>query len=333
MTQPATPRPTFEHHLEGDWRNVALVDDVRRGLGRHPHRLSPRWLYDDRGSELFDQITRLPEYYPTEAERSILQERAAEIAERSGADTLIELGSGTSDKTRTLLDAFTATGQLRRFVPFDVSEQTLRDAADELRLRYPGLAVHGVVGDFTLHLAHLPSDGRPMVAFLGSTIGNLYVEERHAFLHNLAANLPAGATLLLGVDLVKSLDRLVPAYNDAQGVTAQFTLNLLDVLNRELGADFDTDAFDHIAFWDPVHERMDLRLRANDDQQVTIPGAGMQLDLNDGEEIRVEISTKFRLDRIGAELADAGFTVRETWTDARGDVALLLAEITAAAPL
>jgi L-histidine Nalpha-methyltransferase len=327
VMQPSRPSPTFEHHLEQDWRNAALVDDVRRGLGRHPRRLSPRWLYDDRGSELFDQITRLPEYYPTEAEREILTDRATEIAELSGADTLIELGSGTSDKTRTLLDAFTATGQLRRFVPFDVSEQTLRDAATELRERYPGVAVHGVVGDFTLHLAHLPRDGKPMVAFLGSTIGNLYVEERRAFLHTLAANLPQGASLLLGVDLVKSLDRLVPAYHDAQGVTARFTLNLLDVLNRELGADFDTAAFDHIAFWDPVHERMDLRLRANDDQQVAIPGAGMQLDLNDGEEIRVEISTKFRLPRITEELADAGFVVRQTWTDRAGDVAVLLADV------
>jgi L-histidine N-alpha-methyltransferase len=327
MPNPAGPAPTFEHHLQQDWRTTALVDDVRRGLGRHPRRLSPRWLYDDRGSELFDQITRLPEYYPTEAERSILAAHAADIAELSGADTVIELGSGTSDKTRTLLDAFSTSGQLRRFVPFDVSEQTLRDAADELRLRYPGLAVHGVVGDFTLHLAHLPRNGRPMVAFLGSTIGNLYVEERQAFLHNLAASLPAGATLLLGVDLVKSLDRLVPAYDDAQGVTAQFTLNLLDVLNRELGADFDTRAFDHIAFWDPVHERMDLRLRANDDQRVSIPGAGIQLDLNDGEEIRVEISTKFRLPNITAELTDAGFVVRHSWTDPAGDVALLLADL------
>jgi len=327
MSHIPSPTPTFEHHLQQDWRTAALIDDVRRGLGRHPRRLSPRWLYDDRGSELFDQITRLPEYYPTEAERSILAAHAGDIAGLSGADTVIELGSGTSDKTRTLLDAFSATGQLRRFVPFDVSEQTLRDAAAELRARYPGLAVHGVVGDFTLHLAHLPRDGRPMGAFLGSTIGNLYVEERRAFLHNLAANLPAGASLLLGVDLVKSLDRLVPAYNDAQGVTAQFTLNLLDVLNRELGADFDTRAFDHIAFWDPVHERMDLRLRANDDQRVDIPLAGLRLDLNDGEEIRVEISTKFRMATITSDLAEAGFTVRRSWTDPAGDVAVLLADV------
>ncbi len=318
---------TFETHLGPDWQHDALVDDVRRGLGRQPRRLSPRWLYDDRGSELFDEITRLPEYYPTETERSILRRVAPQIAELSGADTLIELGSGTSDKTRTLLDSFAATGQLRRFVPLDVSEQTLRQAADELTAAYPGLAVHGIVGDFTLHLSHLPADGVPMVAFLGSTIGNLYVEERRAFLATLAANLPANATLLLGVDLVKSVDRLVAAYDDSQGVTAEFTRNVLDVLNRELDGNFQRDAFDHIAFWDPVLERMDLRLRANDDQRVDLPGAGMRLDLNDGEEIRIEISTKFRLPAIAGELADAGFVVRESWTDPAGDMALILAAI------
>jgi L-histidine N-alpha-methyltransferase len=306
-----------------------LVNDVQRGLGRQPRRLSPRWLYDDRGSELFDEITRLPEYYPTETERSILRRVAPRIAELSGADTLIELGSGTSDKTRTLLDAFAATGQLRRFVPLDVSEQTLRQAAEELTDAYPGLAVHGIVGDFTLHLSHLPADGVPMVAFLGSTIGNLYVEERRAFLATLAANLPVNATLLLGVDLVKSVDRLVAAYDDAQGVTAEFTRNVLDVLNRELDGNFRRDAFDHIAFWDPVLERMDLRLRVNDDQRVDLPGAGMRLDLHDGEEIRIEISTKFRLPSITAELADAGFVVRESWTDPAGDMALILAGVAA----
>jgi L-histidine N-alpha-methyltransferase len=326
MGAPATP--TFEHHLRPGWRASALVDDVRRGFGRQPRRLSPRWLYDDRGSELFDEITRLPQYYPTEAERSILVREAGAIAELSGADTIIELGSGTSDKTRTLLDACWASGQLRRFVALDVSEATLQGAATDLAARYPGLHVHGIVGDFTLHLSHLPGDGRPMVAFLGSTIGNLYVEERRAFLSTLAANLPPGGSLLLGVDLVKSIDRLVAAYDDPAGVTGAFTRNLLTVLNRELGADFDEATFDHVAFWDPVEERMDLRLRANDDQVVHVPGAALRLELNDGEELRVEISTKFRLPRLTDELAEAGFAVRHTWTDDAGDVALLLAEVT-----
>jgi len=318
--------PTFERHLEPTWAATSLVDDVRRGLGRHPLRLPPKWLYDDRGSELFDAITRLPEYYPTEAERSILEREAANIARLSGADTVVELGSGTSDKMRTLLDAFWETGQLRRFVPLDVSEATLRQAADELARRYPGLQVHGIVGDFTLHLSRLPRDGAPMVAFLGSTIGNLYVEERRTFLGAIADNLPSGGSLLLGFDLVKPVDRLIAAYDDSKGVTAEFTRNMLRVLNRELHADFLPETFDHIAFWDPVQERMDLRLRANDDQVVHIPGAGLSLEIHDDEEIRVEVCTKFRVPSITGELEDAGFSVRQFWTDDRGDVGLILAK-------
>jgi L-histidine Nalpha-methyltransferase len=320
----ATP-PTFDVHVDDDWARRALVDDVRRGLGRHPLRLPPRWLYDAAGSDLFDQITRLPEYYPTEAERSILRREAATIAELTGADSIVELGSGTSDKTRTLLDAFHATGQLRRFVPFDVSESTLRTAAAELSERYPGLHVHGVVGDFTLHLGHVPVDGVPLVAFLGSTIGNLYVEERRAFLGMLAEHLPPEGWLLLGVDLVKPLERLVAAYDDPLGVTAEFTRNVLVVLNRELQADFDIDAFDHLALWDPLRERMDLRLRVNGDQSVAVPGAGVDLELHDGEEIRIEISTKFQVPAVTAEITDAGFRVRQLWTDRAGDFGLVLA--------
>jgi L-histidine Nalpha-methyltransferase len=319
--------PTFEIHLDPDWAHRALVDDVRRGFSRRPLRLPPRWLYDDRGSELFDRITRLDEYYATEAERSILRREADHIAALTGADTIIELGSGTSDKTQTLLRAFHGSGQLRRFVPFDVSEQTLRDAAASLSAEYPSVHVHGVVGDFTLHVSHLPTDGTPMVAFLGSTIGNLYVEERQAFLAMLAEHLPAGGWLLLGVDLVKPLERLVAAYDDPHGVTAEFTRNALRVVNRELGADFDVEAFDHVALWDPLHERMDLRLRANGEHHVEVPGADLAVDLCDGEEIRIEISTKFRIPSITAEIEDAGFRTRQVWTDRAGDVAVVLATV------
>jgi L-histidine Nalpha-methyltransferase len=326
MPTVVTP-PTFDVLLDGEWAHRALVDDVRRGLGQHPLKLPPRWLYDARGSDLFDQITRLGEYYPTEAERSILRREAATIADLTGADTIIELGAGTSDKTRTLLDAFHATGSLRRFVPFDVSESTLRMAAAALSARYPGLHVHGVVGDFTLHLSHLPSDGVPLVAFLGSTIGNLYVEERGAFLAMLAEHLPVGGWLLLGADLVKPVDRLVAAYDDPQGVTAEFTRNVLVVLNRELGADFDVEAFDHVALWDPLRERMDLRLRVNGDQCVSVPPAEVQLELRDGEEIRIEISSKFRVPGLTSDLVNAGFRVRQLWTDRAGDFALLLASV------
>ncbi len=321
--------PTFEHHLTDGWARSTLIDDVRRGLSRHPLRLPPRWLYDDRGSELFDQITRLAEYYPTEAERSVLEREADSIATLTGADTLIELGSGTSDKTHTLIRAFRSTGQLRMFVPFDVSEQTLRDAAEDLTRQYPGMRVHGIVGDFTLHLAHLPIEGTPLVAFLGSTIGNLYTEERRAFLAMLAEHLPAGAFVLLGVDLVKPVERLVKAYDDPHGVTAAFSRNVLHVLNRELDADFDVDAFDHIALWDPRQERMDLRLRANGDHRVLINDADVELELLDGEEIRVEISTKFRIPQLAGEVTDSGLDVRQIWTDRPGDVALVLAAVPA----
>ncbi len=317
--------PVVSVLLEPDWANGTLVDDVRRGLARHPRTLPPTWLYDDVGSQLFDEITRLPEYYPFLAERSILVEHAAEIAAASGASTLVELGSGTSEKTRLLLDAFTATGQLERFAPVDVSEGTLRQAAEQIALRYPGLRVEAVVGDFTLHLAHLPRGGRRMVAFLGGTIGNLYLEERRAFLGALADVLEPGDSVLLGTDLVKSADRLIAAYHDGAGLTAEFVGNALRVLNRELGADFDLDAFSYIPFWDPSMERMDLRLRSEAPQLVTIPGADLVIDLAAGEEIRVEISTKFRVSGIAAELEEAGLGVTRVWTDAAGDFALTLA--------
>jgi L-histidine N-alpha-methyltransferase len=328
----AVREPMIEVLIDPDWASGSLVNDVRRGFGAHPRTLPPKWLYDDRGSDLFDEITRLPDYYPTERERAILAERAAEIADVSAAEMLVELGSGTSDKTAMLLDAFTSTGQLSTFVPVDVSEGTLRSAARRLSVAYPGLQVEALVGDFTLHLAHLPRvsgvGGRRLVAFLGGTIGNLYVEERAAFLGALADSLDRGDWLLLGTDLVKSADRLVAAYHDPEGVTATFVRNSLQVLNDTLGADFDLGAYSYVPFWDPHMERMDLRLRAEMPQQVTIPGAGLAFDLACGEEIRVEISSKFRPEGIRSELGAAGFGVRRSWTDPDGDFALTLAERT-----
>jgi len=321
----AVKPPVVQVLLDPDWASGSLVDDVRRGLDSHPRTLPPKWLYDDAGSVLFDEITRLDEYYPFRAERAILEEHADEIVTASGATTLVELGSGTSEKTRLLLDAFTAAGQLTRFAPVDVSEGILREASDQIATRYPGLEVAAVVGDFTLHLAQLPAGGRRMVAFLGGTIGNLYLEERAAFLGALADVLEPGDSLLLGTDLVKSSDRLIAAYNDERGITADFVLNSLRVLNRELGADFDLDGFSYIPFWDAHMERMDLRLRSEMPQRVTIPGADLVLDLTSGEEIRVEISTKFRVSKIAGELESAGFGVTRVWTDEAGDFALTLA--------
>ena len=320
-----TPEPTFDVRLDADWRIDALADEVATGLGARVKRLSPRWLYDDRGSELFEQITRLPEYYPTESEREILLKYSGEIAALTRADTFIELGSGTSDKTRVLLDAFDTAGTLRRFVPFDVSEQTLRDAASLLAERYPRLAVHGVVGDFHEHLAALPGDGVPMLGFLGSTIGNFYPAERARFLSDVASWMTDDSYFLLGIDLVKPLDAIVAAYNDPAGVTAEFTLNLLQVLNREVGADFDLDGFEYVGMWDPIHTRVDLRLRSRRDQTVHVAGAGLTVDFDEDEELLVEISTKFTLPQVERELADAGMTVVRNWTDSDGNVAVVLA--------
>ncbi len=316
-------------HLESDAAATALAADVRAGLGATPKTLPPKWFYDDRGSDLFDAITRLPEYYPTRSERAILVAHAADIAARTGADTLVELGSGTSEKTRLLLDALTAAGTLSRFVPFDVSEQTLRDAADAVAREYDGVAVHAVVGDFEQHLDRIPgpttAGGTRLVAFLGSTIGNLTPEMRARFLTELVAGLAPGDALLLGSDLVKDPARLVAAYDDAAGVTAEFNRNVLRVIDRELDADFDPDAFTHVAVWDAEHEWIEMRLRSVRDQHVTIGALDLAVDFAAGEELRTEISAKFRRERVAAELATAGLELVEWWTDPAGDFALSLA--------
>ncbi|MGH3369355.1 MAG: L-histidine N(alpha)-methyltransferase, partial [Nocardioidaceae bacterium] len=239
-------QPTVEVRLTPDHASRALRHDVLAGLGAQPKWLPPKWFYDARGSELFEEITRLPEYYPTRAEREVLDDRAAELAGHTEAHSLVELGSGSSEKTRLLLDSLRDHGTLHEFVPLDVSESALRDAVAAIVADYPGLAVHGVVGDFTEPLAGLPGDSPRLVAFLGGTIGNLLPDERHRFLGNVRGVLDEGEWLLLGTDLVKDPGTLVRAYDDDAGVTAQFNLNVLRVLNRELGADFDVEAFTHV---------------------------------------------------------------------------------------
>lgn len=302
----------------------ALRADVCAGFALHEVVLPPKWFYDDRGSELFDEITRLAVYYPTRREREILDREARSIARFSGADTLVELGSGTSDKTRLLLDALTSTGQLDRFVPFDVSEGILRWAAASIAERHPDVAVHGVVGDFEHHLAHLPSGGRRLVAFLGGTIGNLEPAARARFLHDLAAALAPGDSLLLGTDLVKDEARLVAAYDDPHGVTAEFNRNVLRVLQRELDAEADPDGWDHVALWNPTQEWIEMRLRARGEQTIAIPELAIHRVFADGEEMRTEVSAKFRRDGVTAELAAAGFEMGHWWTDGEGDFALSL---------
>jgi len=318
------PTMTVDVHVAPDARRTALEADVRSGLLAEQKTLPPIWFYDERGSLLFDEITRLPEYYLTRAERSILDRHAGAIVELSGADTLVELGSGTSEKTRLLLDAMAAGGRLRRFVPFDVSEEVLRLAADDITKTY-GIEVTAVVGDFHRHLGEIPRSGRRLVAFLGSTIGNLTPAERSRFLTDLDETMLFHDRLLLGTDLVKDRRRLLAAYDDDAGVTAEFNRNVLLVLNHELGAHFDPSAFDHLALWDEEHRWIEMRLRSRSDQIIEIEQLGLHVAFEAGEDLRTEISAKFTAGQVERELWEAGFVVERSWTDPAGDFLLTLA--------
>ena len=313
------------NYLAADAAAHALRRDVRDGLTATPKSLPPKWFYDAAGSDLFDQITRLPEYYPTRAEAEILRARAADIAEASGADTLVELGSGTSEKTRILLDALNDRGSLRRFIPFDVDATVLESAGAAIGAEYPAVEIDAVCGDFEEHLGKIPQAGRRLVVFLGSTIGNLTAGPRAGFLQKLAATMRPGDGLLLGTDLVKDVDRLVRAYDDAAGVTAAFNKNVLAVVNRELAADFDVEAFDHVARWNPDYERIEMWLRAAGPQRVRIDDLDLTVEFADGEEILTEVSCKFRPEGIADELAAAGLRRINWWTDDAGDFGLSLA--------
>jgi L-histidine N-alpha-methyltransferase len=312
-------------HLTGADADAALRADALAGLTADPKHLPPKWFYDARGSVLFEQITELPEYFPTRTERALLERTANAIAITSGADTIVELGSGSSAKTRLLLDAFRRAGSLRRYVPQDVSETALRAATSVLAVDYPGLELHGMVGDFTTHLGRLPIDGHRMVAFLGGTIGNLLPAERAEFLGALRAALRPGEQFLLGTGLVVDPSVLVPAYDDAAGVTAEFNRNVLHVLNRELRADFDVAAFDHKALWDAENEWIEMRLVAQRAMTVTLAELDLTVEFAAGEEMCTEVSAKFRLPGVRAMLAEAGFGVVGSWADPDERMALTLA--------
>jgi L-histidine Nalpha-methyltransferase len=306
----------------------ALPDDVLDGLTRPFKELPPKHLYDARGAALFDRICELPEYYPTRAERAILSGYADAIVRRTGMAELVELGSGTAAKTRVLLDAMDRAGTLWRYVPFDVAEQTVRDCAAALADEYPALDIHGIVGDFERHLTEIPppEPDRPrVVAFLGGTIGNFAPGARRRFLRAMAELLSAGDYLLLGTDLVKDIDVLEAAYDDAAGVTAEFNRNVLHVLNRELDADFPTELFEHVAFFDPDHEWIEMRLRARRACRVRIGSLDLDVDFARGEELRTEISAKFTPARLKADYAACGLDLAEWFTDEHGLFALSLA--------
>jgi L-histidine Nalpha-methyltransferase len=317
----------IEVHLRADG-GAAMARDIRLGLTTRPKELAPKYFYDERGSRLFEQITELEEYYPTRAEREILAHRSAEIvAAAATPGMLVELGSGSAAKTRHLLDAMRAAGCLSTYVPVDISEEITRRTAEELVEEYPGLTVRGLVCDFEHDLERIPNGGGRLVAFLGGTIGNLYPDARRDFLRRLAALLEPGDRILLGTDLVKETRRLEAAYDDPGGVTAEFNKNVLLVLNREFGADFDLDRFEHVARYDPEAARMDICLRSLAEQVVRLDGLDLTVRFAAGEEMRTEISAKFTREGLEAIYREAGLTPDGWFTDVAGDYALSLASV------
>ncbi|MFJ9711426.1 L-histidine N(alpha)-methyltransferase [Streptomyces sp. NPDC101234] len=307
--------------LPEDATDAALRADVLNGLTATPKTLPPKWFYDARGSELFEEITELPEYYPTRAEREILLARSGEIAAASGARTLVELGSGSSEKTRLLIDALTG---LQVYVPVDVSESALTQAGQALIEERPWLTVHALIADFTGRMELPETPGPRLLAFLGGTIGNLLPAERARFLASVRRLLAPGDALLLGTDLVKDEEVLVRAYDDAAGVTAEFNKNVLAVVDRELDADFDPDSFEHVALWDADNEWIEMRLRSRVAQTVKVPALDLAVDFAAGEELRTEVSAKFRRAGVTAELATAGMELTNWWTDSQDRFALSL---------
>jgi L-histidine N-alpha-methyltransferase len=316
---------SIDVHLPPGGPLSGMAADVRAGLTKPFKELSPRYFYDERGSELFEAITELPEYYPTRAERAILERHAAGICATAGSPTtLIELGSGSASKTRVLLDAMDKAGCLKAYAPVDISEQITRDTADAVASEY-GITVHGLVCDYERDLERIPLSGPRVIAFLGGTIGNFEPAQRASFLARVANLLGPEDHFLLGTDLVKGRDVLEAAYNDSAGITAEFNKNVLNVLNRELDADFDLDAFEHVAFWDDENLWVDIRLRSLARQVIEISSLGMSVPFGRGEEMRTEISTKFAREGLAGIYAEAGLEMVEWWTDPEGQFALSLA--------
>jgi L-histidine N-alpha-methyltransferase len=325
VSVPAAAQITIEVHLSPGGPLSGMAADVRAGLTKPFKELSPRYFYDERGSELFEDITRVPEYYPTRCERAILTNHAAEIcASAGGPATLIELGSGSASKTRVLLDAMRDAGCLRSYAPVDISEEITRTTAEAVAGEY-GITVHGLVCDFERDLERMPLAGPRVIAFLGGTIGNFLPAQRASFLARVANLLGPDDRFLLGTDLVKDRATLEAAYNDSAGVTAEFNKNVLTVLNRELGANFDTEAFEHVAFWDDENLWIDIRLRSLRRQVIEFGALDMHVAFERGEEMRTEISTKFARDGLAGIYGEAGLELTEWWTDPDGLFALSLA--------
>jgi dimethylhistidine N-methyltransferase len=308
---------THDHHAFDAPReeDQAFADAALEGLAKSPKTLPCQYFYDARGSELFERITDVPEYYPTRTEASILSDCAAEIAaETPTGSVLVEFGSGSSRKTEILLSALDA---LKAYVPIDVSGSALDEARERLAARFPGLVVHPIVGDFRADLI-LPDDlaARPRLGFFpGSTIGNFAPREASDLLRSMAGSLARGGRLIIGVDLRKDRAQLLPAYNDAAGVTAAFNLNLLVRANRELGADFDLDGFEHEAVFNAEKSRIEMHLVSTREQTVSL--LGRRFDFRPGESIHTENSHKYSVADFGDLARSAGWTPRRVWTDAQ----------------
>lgn len=304
--------------------DTVMGAEVKKSLASDPPSLPSKYFYDDRGSRLFEQITRLPEYYQTNTEEHLLLDLADDIAQVARPRELVELGSGSGKKVRLLLDGLQRNGLLGSLVLFDINRSFLRDSAETLSEEYAGLSIDGVVGDFMQDLEKLGAAGKRMIVFLGGTIGNIHPDDVPAFLWDIRQALLDDGTFLLGVDTVKDRSRLESAYNDTCGVTARFNLNILRVVNRKLGADFPVDDFEHVAFWDDENSWIEMRLRAVSDMQVSIPGAGLRLELTEGEEIRTEISCKYTRESFCSLLDDTGFDMSRWYTDPEDLFALTL---------
>jgi len=324
-TRIASSPITVDHAFE-DAAMRTLAEDALDGLTQPFKELPPKHFYDARGALLFEEICQLPEYYPTRTERAILERTADEIIARTGAGELVELGSGSATKTRVLLDAMARAGTLERYVAIDVTENAVRESGARLIEEYPGLAVHGLIGDFERHLDRLPPPAaRRLVVFLGGTIGNFRPGARRRFLRSIGKLLDRDDRLLLGTDLVKDRATLLAAYDDSAGVTARFNRNMLVVLNRELGADFMPDEFEHVALFDERNEWIEMRLRSRSRQTVALPAIGLEVQFAAGEELRTEISAKFTPERVERELSEAGFVVEGMWGAEDGEFLLTLA--------
>ena len=325
MSCATSEQVTIEVHIPERGPLAGMADDVREGLSCPFKELPPKYFYDERGSELFERIMELPEYYPTRAERSILETRSAEIVAAARPSILIELGSGSAAKTRCLLDSMRAAGTLETYVPVDISEEITRRTAEALVGDYDGLRVHGVICDYETHLERIPREEGAIIAFLGGTIGNFRPAPRRSFLARIATLMYPGDRFLLGTDLVKDRARLEAAYDDSAGVTAEFNKNVLRVLNREFDSDFDPDRFEHVAFFDEENSWIDIRLRSLEEQFIDLRELDMRCHFARNEEMRTEISTKFTPERLEEIYADAGLEMTDLWTDPEGLYALSLA--------